>query len=237
MAPSGVLAEIEIYHTRPIAPTRRIALGHLNLPVESAPGLGGLLLGAVVAQHIADVDPDLGFDIDRLTYEVEAGQRIVQPRLRHRLQVDRHGLSTSHHTLRSVDGEIEFDFGTRGSDLSQVLGAIYAMERLDADARHQIGPIVRRALRWRGPIGSGLVAYLAGSKARGLEVLADPIAWALSMLGFDSEATPSTKDITRAYRGRMRIAHPDVGGEADAASQAITDLMEARRILTGMPQG
>ena len=37
---------------------RRLALGNLVLPVDPAPGFGGLLLGAVVAAHIRDVDDD-----------------------------------------------------------------------------------------------------------------------------------------------------------------------------------
>ena len=42
-----LLAELEVWHTRPLAPTRRLALGNLVLPVEPAPGFGGLLLGAM----------------------------------------------------------------------------------------------------------------------------------------------------------------------------------------------
>ena len=41
-----LLAELEIWHTRPITPTRRVALGHLVLPTDPAPGLGGVLLAA-----------------------------------------------------------------------------------------------------------------------------------------------------------------------------------------------
>ena len=43
-----LLAELEIFHTRPAVPTRRVALGHMVLPVEPAPGFGGLY--AVVPQ-------------------------------------------------------------------------------------------------------------------------------------------------------------------------------------------
>jgi hypothetical protein len=50
-----LLAEIEVWHTRPAVPTRRVALGHLVLPVDPAPGFGGLLLGAVVAAHLRGV--------------------------------------------------------------------------------------------------------------------------------------------------------------------------------------
>ena len=44
-----LLAELEVWHTRPAVPTRRIALGHMVLPVDPAPGFGGLLLGSIVA--------------------------------------------------------------------------------------------------------------------------------------------------------------------------------------------
>ena len=47
-----VLAELEVWHSRPITPTRRVALGHLVLPADPPPGFGGLLLGAVVAAHL-----------------------------------------------------------------------------------------------------------------------------------------------------------------------------------------
>jgi hypothetical protein len=94
-----LLADVEIWHTRPAVPTRRVALGHMVLPVDPAPGFGGLLLGSIVAAHLGGVDDDYVGDIHRLIGEVERGERIVQPRLRHRFQVDRHGLAVSRHRL------------------------------------------------------------------------------------------------------------------------------------------
>lgn len=229
-----LLAELEVYHTRPAVPTRRVALGNLVLPVDPAPGFGGLLLGAVVANHIVRVDPDVVGDVTRLVHQVEHGDRIVQPRLRHRFQVDRHGLSHSRHRLIGEDDDIELDFGTTGSDLAQVLGAIYAVERLDLASRRLIGPVIAKALRWRGPIGPALIAHLAGSRAMELSALADPRAWALEVLGFPLGAdAPSTRDVTKHYRARMRSVHPDHGGDRSTASKAILDLNEARRILSG----
>ena len=43
-----LLAELEIWHSRPIAPTRRVALGRSLLPVDPPPGFGGILLGGGV---------------------------------------------------------------------------------------------------------------------------------------------------------------------------------------------
>jgi hypothetical protein len=228
-----LLAELEVFHTRPAVPTRRVALGNLVLPVDPAPGFGGLLLGAVVANHITSVDPDLVNDITRLVHQVEHGERIVQPRLRHRFQVDRHGLSHSRHRAYGEGDEIEFDFGTTGSDLAQVLGAVYAVERLAPSSRRLVGPVLLKAVRWRGPIGPALIAHLAGSRATELSALADPKGWALELLGFPLGSQPSSRDVTKQYRARMRAVHPDHGGEAASASKSILELNEARRILSG----
>ena len=94
-----LLAELEIWHTRPITPTRRVALGHLVLPTDPAPGLGGVLLAAVVAAYLPDVDDELVPDLGRLIDQVTRGERVVQPRLQHRYQVDRHGMAVSVHQL------------------------------------------------------------------------------------------------------------------------------------------
>ncbi|MEO6570892.1 MAG: J domain-containing protein [Ilumatobacteraceae bacterium] len=228
-----LLAELEIFHTRPAVPTRRLALGHLVLPVDPAPGFGGLLLGAVVAHHVGGVDTDVLPGVARLITEIEHGERVVQPRLRHRFQVDRHGLSHSRHQMIGEEDDIGFDFGTTGSDLAQVLGAVYAVERLDTVSRRVIAPVLRKAMQWRGPIGPALVAHLAGSQSVTLSSLADPKGWAMSVLGFPLGADrPSKREVTKQYRTRMRDVHPDHGGAAIDASKAILDLNEARRILT-----
>lgn len=228
-----LLAELEVFHTRPAVPTRRVALGNLVLPVDPAPGFGGLLLGAVVANHITGVVPELQPDVVRLVRQIERGERIVQPRLRHRFQVDRHALAVSRHRMTGDGDDVEFDFATTGSDLAQVLGAVYAVERLDLQSRRIVAPVLEKATRWRGPIGPALIAHLAGSNSPALAALADPLAWAREVLGFPADAADlSTRDITKQYRRRMRDVHPDHGGAAHHASRAILDLNEARRILT-----
>jgi len=228
-----LLAELEIWHTRPTVPTRRVALGHMVLPVDPAPGFGGLLLGAIVAAHLAGVPDDLIPDVHRLIGEVERNERIVQPRLRHRFQIDRHGLAVSHHRLVGEGDDITFDVNSAGTDLSQVLGAIYAVERLAPEHRRAIVPVLQKAARWRGPIGPSLIAYLAGSQTLALEALADPRAWALGILGFEADGSqPSKRAVTSRFRERMRDVHPDHGGASADAAKAMSDLAEARRVLS-----
>ena len=220
-----LLAEIEIWHSRPAQPTRRLALGHLVLPVDPAPGFGGLLLGAIVAEYLYGVDDDLITDVHRLLNSIERGDRIVQPRLRHRFQVDRHGLAKSHHRMLGNGDDISFDFRSVGTDLSP-------------EHRRRIVPVLQKAARWRGPIGPAMISYLAGSQTLALEALADPRAWALSVLGFEvGGKTPSKRDVTAKFRERMRDVHPDHGGDSVDAAKAMSDLAEARRVLTAAPEG
>ena len=227
-----LLAELEVWHTRPLAPTRRIALGNLVLPVDPAPGFGGLLVGAVVARHVADIPEDLVPDVHRLIEQIDRAQRVVQPRLRHRFQVDRHGLALSTHRLLGEGEEISFDFHTTGTGIAQVLGAIYAVERLDVSIRHLITPVLHKAMRWRGPIGGPLIAHLAGTNSTTLTTLADPRAWALDVLGFPpGTATPTRRQVTAQFRVKMRSVHPDHGGDHSVASTAVFELAEARKIL------
>ena len=228
-----LLAELEIWHTRPTVPTRRIALGHMMLPVDPAPGLGGLLLGAVVAAHLGGIEDDYVNDIHRLINEVGAGQRVVQPRLRHRFQIDRHGLAVSHHRLLGEGDEIRFDLNSNGTDLSQVLGAVYAAERLGPQHRQGLLNVLQKAARWRGPIGASFIAHLAGSQTTNLEALADPMSWSFGILGFEpGSKRPSKREVTRAFRDRMHEVHPDHGGADLDAATAMSDLAEARRILS-----
>ena len=225
-----LLAELEIFHTRPAVPTRRVALGHMVLPVEPAPGFGGLLLGAVVAQHIVGVVDDLVPDVRRLIDEVERGERIVQPRLRHRFQADRHGLSHSRHRLIGEGDDIEFDFGATGSDLAQVLGAIYATERLDPASRHLVAPLLRKATRWRGPIGPALIAYLGGSQAHELSSLADPLGVGARRARASRPAAigPRTRRSRRAIGSACAPCTP---------TTAVIGRRRARRSSTSTPPG
>ena len=74
-----VLAELQIFCSRPHAPTWRVALGDADLPCEPAPGFGGILLGGIVAANVGAIDPDLIPDLQHLTRELEAGRRSRSP--------------------------------------------------------------------------------------------------------------------------------------------------------------
>lgn len=232
-----LLAELEVHHSRPIAPTRRVALGRAALPCDPAPGFGGLLLGAIVARFAQDVHPDDIPELVALTHELEAGRRIPQPRLRHRFQDDRIGLTRSTHRLhRDLEtDEVRLDFTTdKGAPAQHVLGAVYAAGRLPRPSRATVLVAVRRALAWNGEIGPALLAHLAGRSSASLSAaaVADPVGWAMQVLGFSVlDERPDPARIQRGYRDALLTAHPDHGGDSDHAARRIADITEARRIL------
>ncbi|GBL20926.1 hypothetical protein EMGBS4_09860 [Acidimicrobiaceae bacterium] len=227
-----VLAELEIWHSRPFTPTRRLSIGNLVLPTDHSPGLGGVLLGGVVSAHFGEIDEDLVPDIHRLIAQIERGERVVQPRLRHRLQIDRHGLTKSLHQLVGDQDKLQFKFDASGSALAQVLGAIYAIERLDDPSRKSLTTVVNRSMRWRGPLDASFISFLAGSSATSISALADPRAWALELLGFpEGTIKPSKRQVQERYRSVLRSVHPDHGGDISTAGKSIEDLGEARRVL------
>lgn len=242
-----VLAELEIFCSRPHAPTRRVALGDSDIPCEPPPGFGGILLGGVVAAHVGALDPDLIPDLFHLTRDLEAGRRVAQPRLRYRLQVDHIGLNSVRHRLVGEGERLAFDFDSHGAPAQQVLGAVYAAGELDAPLRPAIMAAIRRAMRWTGPVGDELIASLSGVRAGavlGRAALENPLVWALTLFGFAPPdrgsngpttvmASPPPKDVMRRYREMLRDAHPDHGAATEGAAQRIAELAEARRILTG----
>lgn len=237
-----ILAELEVFHSRPIAPTRRVAVGRANLPVDDSPGYGGLLLGGIIARYSGELEDDLLPDLAALTYSVERGERVPQPRLRHRLQADRVGLLCSTHRLVRDDqtGLISFEFDdTHTAPAQNVLAAIYAARHIPYERRLGVMASLRRAIGWTGQIEDPrqLVSHLCGDNPVFMLAMAsghnDPVSWALDVLGIDTADDKSA--VQKSFRRLLRTAHPDTADATaaaeDLAAQRIAELTEARRIL------
>lgn len=233
-----LLAEIEVFHSRPIAPTRRMALGRCDLPVDPAPGFGGILLAGVVAAHIPDLDPDLFDDLHRLTLQLQEGHRIPQPRLRHRFQTDRIGLTRSVHRLVGAGEDLDFEFASKGAPAQHILAAVYAAGKLPLAARGRVMEGLRAAMRWSGDLDRGFVALVTGldrHRPWSTQAFHDPVRWAIDVLGLaggpGSLDVPERSVVQTRFRDLLRAAHPDHGGDSGDAAQRIAELTEARRIL------
>lgn len=230
-----LLAELEIRHSRAVAPTRRVALGDLWLPTDPAPGFGTILLAGIVAAHVNRLDDDSRDELDLLLADLERGIRIAQPRLRHRFQTDVVGLDRSHHRLVGIGEAMGLELDEHGAVLPQVLGAVYAAGKLSYSARGGAFRLLRRATRWHGDNDDRLLGYLTGDEAayRPWRRPQHDERWALRILGFGVRGEPSRSDILAEFRRLVRTAHPDHGGATDRAGQRITDLTQAKRILLG----
>ena len=235
-----LLAEIEIRHSRAVAPTRRVALGPHWLPTEPAPGYGGILLGGVVAAHLPDIDPELREDFLALVDDLEEGRRIAQPRLRHRFQTDVVGLDRSRHKLTGHAGDdhigkVTFELEGQGRPVPQILGAAYAASRLHPNARAQVFTAIRKAALWLdgpGPELVGLLSDLSGAAPAWSRTFSTDERWALKILGFGpDEGEPGRDEVLQRFRSLLRESHPDHGAEHEGAGQRILELTEARRIL------
>ena len=233
-----ILASLEVWHSRPIAPTRRVALGDCDLPTDPAPGPGGLLLGAVLARFSGDLDGDLRSEMTTLMDEVESGQKIGQPRLRHRLQADRVGLARSRHLLVAGQDGLRFELETaKGLPAQSALAAVYGCGEVPLERRGPVMDVLRRGLEWVGPVGPGLIDHLVGPevamrlRSGAFSTASDPLIWAMGVLELDAGDEPATKDIQKNYRRLLRSAHPDHGAGEDGAADRIAELGRAREIL------
>ncbi|MDP1795421.1 MAG: hypothetical protein Q8K63_14880 [Acidimicrobiales bacterium] len=226
-------AELEVRHSRVVAPTRRVALGELFLPID--PPEGPLLLAAVVGTFVPRLDADLRDGLDLLIDDLERRRRIPQPRLRHRFQTDTVGLGRSHHRLYRDDDTGQYSVSLDDADhpLPQILAAVYATGMLASEARINAFGLLWRASRWDGGTEESLLLHLQGPESTNAfrRRRGDDLAWALAALGFKPDEEPERTDVVRRFRDAVRDAHPDHGAENIDASKRITDLTDARRIL------
>ena len=243
-----LLAELDIFHSRPIAPTRRLAIDSARLHDARnghAPAPGSLLLGAVCARFSPELSSEQLGEITELVHDLKQRQPIAQPRLRHRLKSDRVGLTRSRQRLYGPEAaasaeslgrlDCEFD-GSRATASQLILGAVYAAGMTTAPVRGEALQAVRQGLAWRGVVGPALFAYLASgdssARARAELAASDPIDWALETLGFErGGGVPGQSAVRRCFREALRAAHPDLGAAETEAADRIAELSEARRIL------
>ena len=227
-----ILAELETFHSRTVVPTRRVAVGKCRLPPDLPLRPGAVLVAGVVGHYLGGLDEDSLDDLPLLIGQIARGERIRQPRLRHRLQEDRIGLTRSRHRLlRRPDGRPAFEFSDRGGSAAQyVLGAIYATRQLPRPERYDILGMVRRVLTWPGGSDGELLRFLDGHRAAPPAV-PEPHSWALDILGLDSLDGLATADVQKRFRRLVASVHPDTGGVHTEAGERISDLLEARRIL------
>jgi hypothetical protein len=257
-----LLAELNVRHTRRHMPTRRVAVEHLYLPT-SGPAYGGILLGAVVSQHMGALDEEQLDALGRLVATAKRGALSV-PRiaLRYRLQTDTHGLELSRHRILGADPfqgrnvpVLELD--CHGRAAPQVIGAVMAAAELPPSGRQVAFRFVEQAILMPGAMPKGFeihrrhealpgarpMAPGAGPRSGSFDDGGDRGAWtgvpadrrwAMEVLGFTHATEVDRTDVQRRFRRLVRLAHPDHGAEHDGAAERMSELTEARELLLGM---
>jgi hypothetical protein len=257
-----LLAELNVRHTRRHMPTRRVALDDGYLPTSGS-AFGGVLIGAVVAEHIGGLDEEQLDALGRLVRAARDGLSVPQIALRYRLQTDTHGLDLSRH--RIVDADVEhglvlpvLELDRHGPPAPQLIGAIMAAAWLPpsgrrvalrfvdaAIARPGVLPEALEVVRlWEGrpgvrPPGPGHVAAVGG-RAAAMGAADDwrgipaERRWAMEVLGLHADMAVERNDVQRRFRRLVRLAHPDHGAVSAGAAERLAELAEARELLLGL---
>ncbi len=252
-----LLAELNIRHTRRHMPTRRVAVDHGYLPT-SGPAFGGVLIGAVIAEHLPGLDEDQLEALSRFVDGARRGLTVPRIALRYRLQTDTHGLDLSRHRIVSADVErgsvrpiLELDRHSRSAP--QVIGAIMAAAQLPPSARSVAFRFVDAAVARPGVLPEGLdvrrlyeglpgvrppppgtTTKIGTGRSDDREQWAgipSERRWAMEVLGLHAGLTIERDDVQRRFRRLVRLAHPDHGAGSSGAAERIAELTEARELL------
>ena len=214
-----ILAELEVFHSRNYSPTRRLALGYRDLPLDPPPGM---TMSALQPRRDPDTPPASEDSLD------ESERDLLR-------RADRALAGREGSFIARFLGILPRKTTEGASPLQMTLAATYAAGQLPLNLRPRVFDVLRAGLRWRGPIGPSLITHLSGrhgAPAWSAAAYLDPSRWALDVLGFgDRPATPTKREVQRTFRRLVRDAHPDHGAESEGAAQRIAELTEARRIL------
>ena len=229
-------------------PTRRVALGDAYLPT-SGPAYGAVLLGAVVAEHLPDLDDEQAELLPRLVFDGRDGLTVPRIALRYRLQTDTHGLDRSRHRIVSDTGRLVLELDRHSRPDPQVIGAVMAAAALPPAARSIAFHSIDQAIKRPGELPVGLevrrlllgipgagppppgTAYIGGdSTAEWAGIPADR-RWAMEVLGLRADVELDRTDIQARFRRLVRLAHPDHGAEGRGAAERLSELAEARTVL------
>jgi len=243
-----VLAELLVRHTRRHMPTRRVAIGHAYLPT-SGPAYGAVLLGAVVAECLPELDTEQADLLPRLIDDARDGLAVPRIGLRYRLQTDTHGLDRSRHRLVADGTRTILELDRHGRPDPQVIGAVMAAAALPPSARSIAFRALKEAARRPGVLPDGvevrrLLLGIPGAPpppvgtrgavhddSAGWAGVPTDQRWAMEVLGLGSEALLDRTDVQSRFRRLLRLAHPDHGAERQGAAERVAELTEARTVL------
>lgn len=231
------VAELRIYHSRQPSATRRVSPDPIRAVGPRADDasvyLGCLVLGA----NVCGLDAAEAEHLDAFLAALHV--RRHPPRaLRHRIQTDRHGLDLSVHRLLAIETGWRLDLDVHGPPAPQVVGALVALDRLDATVRVRALEAASQVCALAATGGFTTAAELHDKVATMLfdgaavAVTDSRLVWALETLELPPDSGAVESDtVLRAYRRGVRAAHPDHGADDDGAADRLMALRRARDLL------
>lgn len=243
-----VLAELLVRHTRRHMPTRRVAIAEAYLPTGGV-AHGAVLLGAIVAECVPELDPEQAELLPRLIDDARDGLAVPRIAMRYRLQTDTHGLDRSRHRIVDDGGRPILELDRHGRPDPQVIGAVMAAAQLPPSGRSVAFRAIKDALRHPGrlPVGLEVRRLLMGIPGEapppagvwvggadggfGWAGVSTEQRWAMEVLGLGAGASIDRSDVQARFRRLVRLAHPDHGAEDHGAAERMAELTEARTVL------
>jgi len=242
-----LLAELNVRHTRRHMPTRRVALGDGSYLPTSGLAYGAVLIGAVLAEHLDELDEEQRELLPRLVRDARDGLTVPRISLRYRLQTDTHGLDRSRHRILAENGRLVLELDRHGRAAPQVIGAVMAAAALPWSGRsvafRAIDDVLRRPTLPEGldvrrlyQGVPGLAPFAPGSAPAAVN--GDPWRgvpaerrWAMEVLGLRAGMIVERHDVQARFRRLVRLAHPDHGAASEGAAERLAELAEARELL------
>lgn len=242
-----VLAELLVRHTRRHMPTRRVAVGEAYLPTGGA-AHGAVLLGAIVAECVPELDPEQADLLPRLIDDARDGLAVPRIAMRYRLQTDTHGLDRSRHRIVADGLRPVLELDRHGRPDPQVIGAVMAAAALPPSARSIAFRSILDALRRPGELPPGLEvrrllmgipgappppvgARMVGDGRFEWAGVSTEQRWAMEVLGLGAGTALERGDVQARFRRLVRLAHPDHGADRNGAAERMAELTEARTVL------
>lgn len=229
-------------------PTRRVALGDAYLPT-SGPAYGAVLLGAVVAEHLPELDDEQAELLPRLVFDARDGLSVPRIALRYRLQTDTHGLDRSRHRIVSDTGRLVLELDRHSRPDPQVIGAVMGAASLPPAARSIAFRAIEQAITRPGVLPEGLevrrlllgipgagplppgTTYVGGDLGAEWAGVPADRRWAMEVLGLRAGVELDRTDVQARFRRLVRLAHPDHGATDQGAAERLSELAEARTVL------
>ena len=229
-------------------PTRRVALGEVYLPT-SGPAYGAVLLGAVVAEHLPDLDDEQAELLPRLVFDARDGLSVPRIALRYRLQTDTHGLDRSRHRIVSDTGRLVLELDRHSRPPSPRPAPADPAATLPPGARSVAFRSIDQAIKRPGVLPEGLevrrlllgipgagpplpgTTYVGGDGAEMWAGVPADRRWAMEVLGLRADVELERTDVQARFRRLVRLAHPDHGAAGQGAAERLSELAEARTVL------